>query len=60
MIIYLATWLEDNQGKSLTKVGAKDRLMSYYFMRELHHSGIVTYLITGVLPTKKEQEGSNR
>jgi hypothetical protein len=31
MRIYLATWLsESNQGKSLTKMGKKERLVSYY------------------------------
>ena len=33
MIVYLATWLEDNQGESLSKIGSKHRLMSYYFLR---------------------------
>jgi hypothetical protein len=33
MIVYLATWLEDNQGESLSKIGSKYRLMSYYFLR---------------------------
>ncbi len=30
--IYLATWLEDNQGVSLTKANARRRLISYYFV----------------------------
>jgi hypothetical protein len=33
MKIYLATWLEDNQGIGLTEVGYKNRLMSYHFIR---------------------------
>jgi hypothetical protein len=33
MIVYLATWLEDNQGESLSKIDSKYRLMSYYFLR---------------------------
>jgi hypothetical protein len=31
MRIYLATWLfESNQGEALTKMGKKERLISYY------------------------------
>ena len=35
MKIYLATWLlEVSQGKSLTKVGCKKRLMSYFHTKD--------------------------
>jgi len=34
MKIYLATWLEDNQGKTLTKAQNKNRLMSYFFISQ--------------------------
>jgi hypothetical protein len=33
MRIYLATWLEDNQGATLSKAGGDRRLMSYYFLK---------------------------
>ena len=33
MKIFLATWLEDNQGKSLTENNNVRRLMSYYFIK---------------------------
>ena len=32
MKIYLATWMEDNQGKSLTKAKNCNRLLSYFFI----------------------------
>ena len=31
MKIYLATWLEDNQGRTLTRMSAERRLLSYYW-----------------------------
>jgi hypothetical protein len=34
MKIYLATWLEDNQGVNLTEVGCRNRLLSYYFISQ--------------------------
>ena len=35
MKIYLATWLlEPSQGTSLTKVGKRERLLSYYHLPE--------------------------
>lgn len=32
MKIYLATWLEDNQGVTLTEAGYEHRLLSYFFI----------------------------
>jgi hypothetical protein len=34
MKIILATWLEENQAETLTKAGAKNRLMSFHFLRQ--------------------------
>jgi len=35
MIIYLATWLqENNQKESLDNVGKRERLLSYYLVKE--------------------------
>ena len=33
MKIFLATWLEDNQGLTLTKAKGMRRLLSYHFIR---------------------------
>jgi len=48
--IFLATWLEENQGVSLTKQNAKHRLMSYYFLRTLKNDPnyIKRYVETGI------------
>lgn len=34
MKIYFATWVEKNQGISLTKLQAFKRLLSYYFLSD--------------------------
>jgi len=48
MKIYLATWLEQNQGVTLTKANYTQRLMSYFFIsqgkfdaKEYHKTGII-------------------
>jgi hypothetical protein len=48
MKIYLATWLEDNQGITLTNVGYNRRLLSYYFIREAAPDFLNQYSKTGV------------
>ncbi len=49
MKIYLATWLEGNQGKTLTKVKAKTRLMSYYFLKNTTQGFVEEYVTTGLI-----------
>jgi len=48
MKIHLATWLEHNQGVTLTKANCINRLMSYFFIsqgkfdaKEYHETGII-------------------
>jgi len=48
MKIYLATWLEDNQGTTLTKVGAKNRLMSFFFLKDTKRNFLKRYIRTGL------------
>jgi hypothetical protein len=52
MKIYLATWTEDNQGETLTKAGAKDRLMSYYFLKDVRKGFLKEYVETGKVRLK--------
>lgn len=47
MKIYLATWLEDNQGKTLTEEGNTQRLMSFYFLKEAPVDFLDKYVQTG-------------
>jgi hypothetical protein len=47
MKIYLATWLEDNQGVTLTEAKCKNRLMSYFFIGQGKFD-IRTYVKTGL------------
>ncbi len=47
MIIYLATWAEDDQGETLTKVGNKQRLMSYYFLKDVNNKFLMEYITNG-------------
>lgn len=52
MIIYLATWMEDNQGITLTKVGNTQRLMSYFFLKDINI--LQDYIRDGIAITKKK------
>ncbi len=52
MRIYLATWLEDNQGTTLTDVGSDKRLLSYYFVKEAPPDFIDRYAEKGTYPLK--------
>lgn len=46
MKIYLATWmLEVSQGKSLTKIGKKNRLLSYFYLKK---NQFKNYVKTGI------------
>jgi len=56
MKIYLATWLEDNQGKSLTKIGSVNRLMSFFFLKENPKNFLKQYVRVGQIYTRKEKE----
>jgi len=60
MKIYLATWLEDNQGESLTERGACRRLVSYWFVKDLPEEDFRRYAETGRLVLGREDgNGSN-
>jgi len=55
MRIYLATWLEDNQGKTLTKVDYKNRLLSFFFIQNATYQfDLETYVREGVLKPRNE------
>jgi hypothetical protein len=57
MKIYFATWLFDQTlGKSLTKLEASDRLLSYFFLQqqEITNQQLTRYIKTGKLKTTKE------
>jgi len=47
MRIYFATWLEGDQGVTLTKVKASRRLMSYYFLRDATRDFVENYVRDG-------------
>jgi len=59
MIIYLATWMEDNQGITLTKAGAKDRLMSYYFLKDVSDETFKQYIETGIATKRISRKGGS-
>ena len=56
MNIYLATWLEDNQAESLSKIGANNRLLSYYFIKGVDKGFMYTYSTFGIIRGRKENE----
>jgi hypothetical protein len=54
MKIILATWPEFSQGVSLTKFGYQNRLLSYYFLKDVARKGwLEIYTTTGVQPVDK-------
>ena len=57
MVIYFATWLEDNQGKTLTVAGADNRLLSYFFLKEIQDPTefFKDYVGTGIIPVLKKK-----
>lgn len=48
MKIFFATWQEQNQGESLSKKKAENRLLSYFFIRELKPGELIDYIINGI------------
>lgn len=62
MKIYFATWLEDKSlGKSMTELGANNRLLSYHFLKvgvsaKLPKNALRRYIKTG----KEERHGKKR
>lgn len=55
--IYLATWLNDpTMGPSLTKKGARYRLLSFFFLKELKITSqeVKEYLRTGICDIRKD------
>ena len=52
MKIFLATWLEDNQGLTLSKANAKNRLLSYFFLKETSINFLKKYVIHGKIRKK--------
>ena len=57
--IYFATWLEDNQGVTLTALEAEKRLMSYYFIA-VRSGGpqfsLEDYVETGLVSKKGDEK----
>lgn len=58
MIIYLATWLEDSQGESLSKSNGKHRLLSFYFIKEAKKGlfDLTQYVETGKIKPKRRDD----
>ena len=54
MKVYLATWLvEVSQGKSLTKVGKRERLLSYYHIKDEQFQ---CHIVFQTIKKEKEEE----
>jgi len=54
--IYFATWMEDNQGVTLTNIEANKRLLSYFFLREIKSDFLKKYVELGKVETIKEKK----
>lgn len=58
MEIHFATWLFDRTlGNALTKKGGKNRLLSYYFLKEANttNAQLKEYVKTGRLDSRKNK-----
>ena len=55
MKIHLATWLEDNQGVTLTKANYINRLMSYFFISQGKFN-IREYVKIGLIKKKEKKK----
>jgi hypothetical protein len=57
MRVFLATWLEDSQGESLTKAKGEHRLLSYFFVREKGKKlfDLIQYVDTGRIQYEKRK-----
>lgn len=60
MKMYLATWLEDNQGVTLTKVGGNKRLLSFYFLQDAPAGFLQEYAKTGIYKSKGGNKGNDQ
>jgi len=60
--IYLATWLEHNQGVSLTERNYKNRLLSRFFIEQegLSHADLKKYQTEGVLSIKTKSSRNKK
>jgi autonomous glycyl radical cofactor GrcA len=54
MKIHFATWPEDNQGKSLTKAGNKNRLKSFFFLQKEKKDYLKEYVKNGQVDRRKK------
>ena len=55
MKIYLATWLEDSQAKSLTKLDYKNRLLLFFFIeKKANQFDLRGYVREGIIKTKSK------
>jgi hypothetical protein len=57
MNIYFATWLEGNQGVTLTIAQAQKRLMSYFFLKDVEDKDAFfdSYINHGTTPRHKDE-----
>lgn len=59
MRIYLATWIEDGQGKGLTEGGSRKRLLSFFFFRQqkIDNRLFQEYVDTGLIQKLRRKKG---
>ena len=60
MRVFLATWLEDNQGEALSKANYRNRLMSYFFLKEAKPRFLPVYVLNGKVLRRKDRENKNK
>lgn len=58
MKMYFATWMEAGQADALTLKAARQRLLSYHFIRAANPplDFVPNYVSTGLLPEKKKKK----
>ena len=56
MRIFHSTWLEKNQGVTLTAMNHERRLISYWFLKDIKDKKeLETYIETGMFPDSSEE-----
>jgi len=59
MRVFLSTWTEDNQGRTMTKTGYRNRLLSYFFLKDVKKDFASMYVTNGLVGGEEEDENKD-
>ena len=55
MRVFLSTWTEDNQGRTMTKTGYRNRLLSYFFLKDVKKDFAAAYVTDGLIGEEEDE-----